>query len=159
MTSIPQIAQVLQSVLTDTANRAARSTGFIQRQRAFDGAQFVQAIVGRGLRRLAARSVPEQQPAVPLPSWDDATLADSLTALANLTEDECREFLASCYRVVLAYERSGDVRVLTEVAREARTIAQLWARPDFREAARRPAHPVPPEATLSVAEVLAKLGG
>ena len=46
MTSIPQLAQALQSVLTDTARLAARSTGFIQRQRAFDGAQFVQALVG-----------------------------------------------------------------------------------------------------------------
>jgi DDE family transposase len=45
MTSIAQLAQVLQSVLTDSANLAARSTGFIQRQRAFDGAQFVQALV------------------------------------------------------------------------------------------------------------------
>ena len=46
MTSIPQLAQALQSVLTDTARLAARSTGFIQRQRAFDGAQFVQALGG-----------------------------------------------------------------------------------------------------------------
>jgi hypothetical protein len=46
MTSIPQLAQALQLVLTDTANLAARSSRFIQRQRAFDGAQFVQALVG-----------------------------------------------------------------------------------------------------------------
>ena len=54
MTSIAQLAQVLQSVLTDTANRAARSTGFIQRQRAFDGAQFVQALVGTYLEKPTA---------------------------------------------------------------------------------------------------------
>lgn len=130
-----------------TKDRTARSAALLR------------AIVGRGLRRFVAGVSPEHQTAAPLPSWDDGALADSLNALANLTEDECREFLASLYRVVLAYERSGDVRVLTEFAREARTTAQLWARADFREAARRPTNPVAREATLSVGEVLAKLGG
>lgn len=129
------------------------------KQRATRVATVLQATVGRGWRRLTPGSSPEHQTVVPLPAWDDGALADSLNALANLTDDECREFLASLYRVVLAYERSGDVRVLTEFAREARTTAQLWARADFREAARRPANPVAPEATLSVGEVLAKLGG
>jgi hypothetical protein len=136
-----------EALVTATKHRATRSAALLR------------AAVVRVWRRLAAQSASEHQPAIPLPAWDDAKLADSLAALANLTEDECREFLASLYRVVLAYERSGDVRVLTEFAREARTTAQLWARPDFREAARRSAHPVPPEATLSVGEVLAKLGG
>lgn len=45
MTSIPQVARAMQTVLTETANAAARSTGFIQRQRAFSGAQFVQTLV------------------------------------------------------------------------------------------------------------------
>lgn len=45
MTSIPHLAAALQTVLTTTANAAARSTGFIQRQRAFSGAQFVQTLV------------------------------------------------------------------------------------------------------------------
>jgi hypothetical protein len=136
-----------EALVTATKHRATRSAALLR------------AAVVRGWRRLVAGSSPEHQPTVALPSWDDATLADSLTALANLTEDECREFLASLYRVVVAYERSGDVRVLTQFAREARTTAQLWARADFREAARRPANPVAPEATLSVGEVLAKLGG
>jgi hypothetical protein len=35
----------LQHVLTDVAREAARSSGFIRRQRAFDGAQFVQTLV------------------------------------------------------------------------------------------------------------------
>lgn len=45
MTSIPQVAQALTTVLTERANAAARSTGFIKRQRAFSGAQFVQTLV------------------------------------------------------------------------------------------------------------------
>lgn len=136
-----------EALVTATRDRAARSAALLR------------AIVGRGRRRFAVGSSPEHQTPVPLPSWDDGALADSLNALANLTEGECREFLASLYRVVVAYERSGDARVLTEFAREARTTAQLWARADFREAARRPTNPVAPEATLSVGEVLAKLGG
>lgn len=129
------------------------------RDRAIRSAAFVRTTVGRGWRRLATGPAPEQRQTVLLPAWDDGALADSLKAVANLTEDESREFLATVYRVVLAYERSGDVRVLTQFAREARTTAQLWARADFREDARRPANPVASEATLSVGEVLAKLGG
>lgn len=45
MPSILQLAQALQHVLTDVARQAARDTGFIRRQRAFDGAQFVQTLV------------------------------------------------------------------------------------------------------------------
>ena len=45
MASIPQVAQAMQDVLTETANRAARATGMIQRERAISGAQFVQTLV------------------------------------------------------------------------------------------------------------------
>lgn len=45
MPSIPQLAATIEHVLTDVARQAARSTGFIKRQRAFDGAQFVQLLV------------------------------------------------------------------------------------------------------------------
>lgn len=45
MPSIPQVAEAMRYVLSEVANEAARATGFIQRQRAFDGAQFVQTLV------------------------------------------------------------------------------------------------------------------
>ncbi|NTV65135.1 MAG: IS4 family transposase [Oscillochloris sp.] len=45
MSSIPQVATAMEHVLTTVARQAARATGFIQRQRAFDGAQFVQTLV------------------------------------------------------------------------------------------------------------------
>jgi len=45
MSSIPQVATAMEYVLTTVARQAARTTGFIQRQRAFDGAQFVQTLV------------------------------------------------------------------------------------------------------------------
>lgn len=45
MMSIPQLAAALQQVLTTVACQAARTTDFIQRERAFNGAQFVQTLV------------------------------------------------------------------------------------------------------------------
>lgn len=44
MTSIPQVSQAMQHVLTTVARDAARHSGMITRQRAFDGAQFVQIL-------------------------------------------------------------------------------------------------------------------
>ncbi len=45
MSTIPYGCATLQTVLTTVANTAARSTGFIQRQRQLTGAGFVQALV------------------------------------------------------------------------------------------------------------------
>ncbi len=45
MTTVPQLAETLQAVLTSTANTAARTTGFVQRQSKLTGAAFVQALV------------------------------------------------------------------------------------------------------------------
>ena len=45
MTSIPHIAKVLRTVLTTTANRAARATRFVQRRSKLSGAKFVQTLV------------------------------------------------------------------------------------------------------------------
>jgi len=45
MTTLPQISEHLQQVLTTIANEAGRRSGFIQRKRKLDGASFVQALV------------------------------------------------------------------------------------------------------------------
>ncbi len=45
MPTIPYICSALDTVLNVVANTAARSTGFIQRQRQLTGASFVQALV------------------------------------------------------------------------------------------------------------------
>ncbi len=45
MSSIPYVCAAMQTVLTTEATLAARSTGFIQRQRKLTGASFVQALV------------------------------------------------------------------------------------------------------------------
>lgn len=45
MTSIAQIAKALRTVLTTTANRAARATRFVQRRSKLSGAKFVQTLV------------------------------------------------------------------------------------------------------------------
>jgi hypothetical protein len=45
MTSIPQGAKALRTVLTTTANRAARTTRFVQRRSKLRGAKFVPTLV------------------------------------------------------------------------------------------------------------------
>jgi len=45
MASIPQVAKVLRTVLTTTANRAAHATRFVQRRSKLSGAKFVQTLV------------------------------------------------------------------------------------------------------------------
>ncbi len=45
MTSVPQQAEALQRILEEEAIRLAKETGFIERERAFDGADFAQALI------------------------------------------------------------------------------------------------------------------
>ena len=45
MCKIPQIAQCLQTVLTQTADQAAHKTGFTQRRSKLTGSAFVQSLV------------------------------------------------------------------------------------------------------------------
>src|SRR2546428_3258473 len=45
MTTVPQLAQTLQSVFTTTADAAARATGFVQRRAKLTGAACVPALV------------------------------------------------------------------------------------------------------------------
>ena len=45
MASIPYVCDAMQIILTTVANTAARTTGFIRRQRQLTGAGFVQALV------------------------------------------------------------------------------------------------------------------
>src|SRR5947209_15722061 len=45
MTSVPQIAETLQQILEEEARLLAKETGFIERERAFTGADFAQALI------------------------------------------------------------------------------------------------------------------
>ena len=45
MTSIPQLAESLQHILEEDARELARETGFIERERAFNGADFAQGLI------------------------------------------------------------------------------------------------------------------
>ena len=45
MTTIPQVAQVLQTVLGATAEQAGRESGFVQRESKLSGSKFVQTLV------------------------------------------------------------------------------------------------------------------
>ncbi len=45
MTTVPQLAEVMQTLLTTTAETTARATGFVQRRSKMGGAAFAQALV------------------------------------------------------------------------------------------------------------------
>jgi len=45
MTSVSQVAEILQHVLEEEAVQLAKETGFIERERCFDGADFVQTLI------------------------------------------------------------------------------------------------------------------
>ncbi len=45
MTTVPQLADAVQTLLTTTAETMARATGFVQRRSKLGGAAFVQALV------------------------------------------------------------------------------------------------------------------
>src|SRR2546427_8700561 len=51
MTSVSQQAEVLQHILEEEAVHLAKETGFIQRERAFTGADFAQALILGWLQR------------------------------------------------------------------------------------------------------------
>lgn len=55
MTSIPQQAEALQQILEEEAVRLAKETGFIERERAFTGADFAQALILGWLQRADER--------------------------------------------------------------------------------------------------------
>src|SRR5213080_4000677 len=45
MTSVPRLSKSIQTLLTDTADNAARATAFVQRRSKLSGALFVQTLV------------------------------------------------------------------------------------------------------------------
>jgi hypothetical protein len=55
MTSVPQQAEALQRILEEEAKLLAKETGFIERERAFDGADFAQALILGWLQRADER--------------------------------------------------------------------------------------------------------
>ena len=64
MTTITELSQTLQALLTDTANAVAKTSGFIQRQRQVTGAGFAQTLVLGGLAQPDATRKQQQQAAV-----------------------------------------------------------------------------------------------
>ena len=56
MTTIPDLARIMQVILIDTSNELGRSSGFIRRQRKWSGASFVQTLVFGWMGRADASS-------------------------------------------------------------------------------------------------------
>jgi len=102
MTTIPQVARVLQRVLGPVAERAARATGLVQRTSKLTGARFVQTLVFGWLAQPQARLSQLVQMA--------ATLGVPITAQGlderfGVASAEClREVLEEAVQVVLAVD-------------------------------------------------------
>jgi len=102
MTTIPQVARVLQRVLGPVAERAARATGLVQRTSKLTGARFVQTLVCGWLAQPQARLSQLVQMA--------ATLGVPITAQGlderfGVASAEClREVLEEAVQVVLAVD-------------------------------------------------------
>ena len=91
MASIPHLAKVLRTVLTTTANRAARAMRFVQRRSKLSGAKFVQTLVFGWLANPAATYEELAQTA--------ATLGVKITAQG--LEQRFTEAAAQCVERVL----------------------------------------------------------
>jgi hypothetical protein len=133
MTSIPQLAHVLHSVLTDTANRAARSTGFIQRQRAFDGAQFVQALVGTYLEKPTATTVDFVHTLASLGStispqgFADRFTDTAVACLEQVFQAALQQLIATSPRAIPLFERFSALFIQdSTVIRLPDALASVW---------------------------------
>src|SRR5256885_16138726 len=86
MTTVPQVAQTLQTLLTTTADALARRTGFVQRQSKMSGALFAQALVFGWL-------------ANPHASWENLAQAAAAVGVAispQGLDQRCTEAAAAC---------------------------------------------------------------
>lgn len=91
MTTIPELSATLQVLLTQTANRLARESGFIQRQRQVTGAGFAQALVLGGLGQAATAKQLQQRAVqagmrVSVQGLDQRFSARALTFMRGLLE-------------------------------------------------------------------------
>jgi hypothetical protein len=90
MTTIPELAPIMQILLSQKANELARATGFIKRQRKITGAQFVQTLVFSQLAHPQASYRQIHQRAI--------TLGETLTVQAldkRLQQVSSERFLAA----------------------------------------------------------------
>ena len=103
MTTLDQLPDVLQQLFTEDANRLAKTTGFIQRQRVWTGASFAQTLVFGWM----------QQPAASL-SQLQATAAAcgsgvSMKSIATrLCEGEAAQFMRGLLQRALSYQVQGQ---------------------------------------------------
>ena len=102
MTTVPQLAQAMQTVLTTTADAAARATRFVQRRSKLTGAAFVQALVFGWLANPQATvEALAQAAAVAGVAISPQGLDQRLTAAAA---DCLQQVLAAAVRAVIAAE-------------------------------------------------------
>jgi hypothetical protein len=134
MTTLPHLAAALQSVFNDTANAAARCSGFIKRVRAFTGAQFVQTLVGTYLSCPCATTEDFVDTAASLGvSISPQGFADRFTdtavdCLEQVFAAALQQLLSASPRALPIFERFSAVFIQdTTVIRLPDALAEIWA--------------------------------
>ncbi len=118
MTSLAQVAETMQHVLTTMAEAAARATGCVRRRRVLDGARWVQALVAGCL-------------GTPRPSLE--ALAQSAAALGPAETRAVEEVIAGLrdrgFAVLIISHNLEQVFRLVDrvwVMRRGRMIGERW---------------------------------
>jgi len=101
MASVAQVAEEMQEILTSTAERLGRSTGFIQRQRAFDGASFAQTLVSGWMGDPAASLMQLSQAAA------NVEVGVSRQAIDQRFDERAAAFMKSVLQAALQVSMEG----------------------------------------------------
>lgn len=137
MTTIPELAETMQTLLTSSADAVARQTGFIKRQRAVTGAGFAQALVFSFLAQPAATREEVQQAAaaagmrITTPGLDQRFNAQAVLFLDTLLQRALAEMVEVVPAVGSLLNRFQGVFVAdcTTIALPA-ALASVWAGPN-----------------------------
>jgi Transposase DDE domain len=134
MASIPHLAKVLRTVLTTTANRAARATRFVQRRSKLSGAKFVQTLVFGWLANPAATYEELAQTAATLgikitaQGLEQRFTAPAAQCVERVLQAAVRQVIAAAPVAIPLLQRFSAVYVddSTQVQLPA-VLAEVWA--------------------------------
>jgi hypothetical protein len=132
--TIPRLARALQTVLTDTADELARSTGFLKRRRKFTGSSFVQTLVFGLLDDPAASLAQLAQAAaaagsgVSRQSVDERFTAQAAALLRGVLQAAVEQLLATEPVAIPVLRRFAAVVVLdSSTVGLPEALAGVWA--------------------------------
>lgn len=134
MTTIPQLAQVLQAILGPVADAEAKKTGFVQRESKLTGAKFVQTLVFGWLENAEATLEDLAQTALALgvsisPQGLDQRFSESAADLTQaVLEQAIQEAIASEPVAIPLLQRFAGVYILdSSTVALPQALATIWS--------------------------------